>query len=299
MGAIEWALLFLLALLWGTSFSLIAVAVREVPPLTIVFFRVLLAAGFLVMLMVVLRTRLPRSRAAWRAIALTALVGNALAFCLIVWGQQFVPSSLAGLLMSTGPLFTLIIAHFFTHDERMTMPRVIALVLGFGAVVMMIGPDVLSGVGADVFAQFAFLGAAASYALAAVYGRRFQVMGLKPLPLAAAQLGLAALMLFPLMLFFERPWTLDAPSPDATLAVVANGILSTGLPYIIYFRILSVGGATNTMLVTFLVPVVAVVTGALALGEVLEPRHFAGMAVLAAALVLIDGRILGLGKERR
>ncbi|RMF10834.1 MAG: DMT family transporter, partial [Alphaproteobacteria bacterium] len=292
MGTIEWLLLLLLAVLWGTSFSIIKVAVREVPPFTMVFFRLLFAAGILFFLMTALGMRFPRSWSAWKAIAFSAVVGNAAAFCLIVWGQQYIPSSLGGVLMATGPLFTLVIAHFFTHDERMTLTRVLALLLGFSAVVVMIGPDVLAGLGVGVLGQFAFLGAAACYAVAAVYGRRFQTMGLKPLPLAAGQMIVATLAVLPAMLLVERPWTLAQPSSLAIWAVIANGVLSTGLPYIIYFRILAVGGATNVMLVTFLVPVVAVVTGALALGELLDPRHFVAIAILAVALILIDGRLV-------
>ena len=291
MGATEWLLLLLLATLWGTSFSILKVAVREIPPFTIVFFRVLLAASFLLGLMRLLGQSLPRGRAAWRAIIISALIGNAVAFSFIVWGQQFIPSSLAGILMATGPLFTVVIAHFATHDERMTPGRVVALLLGFGAVILMIGPDVLSGIGAGVLGEFAFFGAAICYASAAVYGRRFQTMGLKPLPLAASQMMIATVALLPVVLLVDQPWDLARPSSTAVIAVVAHGILCTGLPYVIYFRILAVSGATNVMLVTFLVPVVAAITGALALNEMLAPRHFAGMALLAVALFLIDGRL--------
>lgn len=291
MGTSEWLLLGLLSLLWGTSFSIIAVAVREVPPLTMVFFRVLFAALVLILLMRVFRMPLPRGRAAWMAVTASAVLANVVPFSLIVWGQQYVQSSLAGILMATGPLFTLVIAHFLTQDERMSPGKTAALVAGFLAVVIMIGPDVLAGLGKDVTGQFAILTAALFYASASVYGRRFQAMGLKPLPLAAAQMTVATVLMLPLMLTMEQPWELARPSSAAMLAVLASGVVSTGLPYIIYFRILAVGGATNVMLVTFLVPVVAAVTGATLLGEVLELRHFAGMGLLALALVAIDGRL--------
>ena len=291
MGNREWVLLGILSLLWGTSFSLTEIILTEVPPLTIVFLRVLFAAIILFALLRLFRMRFPHGIKAWSLLAATAFIGNAIPFSFIVWGQQYIPSSLAAILMATGPLFTLLLAHYTTHDERMRPGKVLALVLGFFAVMVLVGPDAIKGIGRNVIGQLCILAAALSYGTASIIGRKFQDLGLKPLPLATAQLCLAAVFLFPVMMGVEQPWAQEVPSWPLVLAIVANGVLSTGIPYIIYFRILAVGGATNVMLVTFLVPVVAVVTGALALNEQLEPRHFASMGLLACALVAIDGRL--------
>lgn len=291
MGLIEWLLLFGLALFWGTSFGLTAIALRELSPFTFAFARVAVAAVTLLFLTRIFRMALPRGWQPWGPIMVTAFFGNVVPFSLIAWGQSLIPSSLAGLLMATGPLFTLVIAHFNTSDERMTGFKTVSLVLGFGAVLVMMGPDAIRGVSSNVAGQLAILGAALCYAIATVYGRRFQAMGLKPLPLAAGQLCVASIMMVPAMVLFDQPWALGWLSTPVILAVLASGVLSTGIPYIMYFRILAVGGATNVMLVTFLVPIVAVTTGSLALGEVLEPRHFMAMGLLALALLSIDGRV--------
>jgi len=291
MGAVEWVLLGVLSILWGTSFSLTEVILTEVPPFTLVFLRVLFAALSLLVLLHLFRMRFPRGVKAWSLLTATAFIGNAVPFSFIVWGQQYIQSSLAAILMATGPLFTLLLAHFATHDERMRPGKIVALGLGFIAVVVLVGPDALKGIGSNVIGQLCILAAALAYSMASIIGRRFQDLGLKPLPLATAQLCVAVLLLLPVMTGLEQPWTQDVPSWPVVLAVVANGVLSTGIPYIIYFRILAVGGATNVMLVTFLVPLVAAVTGSLALNEQLEPRHFACMGLLACALIAIDGRL--------
>jgi drug/metabolite transporter (DMT)-like permease len=287
----EWMLLGVLSILWGTSFSLTEVILTEVPPFTLVFLRVLFAALSLLVLLRLFRMRFPRGLKAWSLLMVTAFIGNAVPFSFIVWGQQYIQSSLAAILMATGPLFTLLLAHFATHDERMRPGKVLALVLGFIAVVVLVGPDALKGIGSNVIGQLCMLAAALSYGIASIIGRRYQELGLKPLPLAAAQLSIAVIFLLPFTISMDQPWTQDFPSWPVALAVVVNGVLSTGIPYIIYFRILAVGGATNVMLVTFLVPLVAAVTGSLALNEQLDPRHFASMGLLACALIAIDGRL--------
>jgi drug/metabolite transporter (DMT)-like permease len=164
----------------------------------------------------------------------------------------------------------------------------------------MIGPSALAGIGLDVAAQGACLAAALSYAFAGVFGRRFRRMGVAPLATATGQVTASSAMLIPLVLLVDRPWTLAPPGAVAWAAIIGLAALSTALAYVIYFRLLATAGATNLLLVTFLLPVSAILLGALVLGERLDPRHFAGMALIGAGLAAIDGRLVArLGRRKQ
>jgi drug/metabolite transporter (DMT)-like permease len=294
MAPREWGMLVLLSLLWGGSFFFIGVAVRELPPLTIVVLRVGLAALILLAVVRAMGLRMPRDRSSWTAFCGMGLLNNVVPFCLVVWGQTRIASGLASILNATTPLWTVIVAHALTADERLTGRRLAGVVLGFIGVVVMIGPDTLDGLSADLLAQVACLGAAVSYAFAGVYGRRFKRMGLAPMPAATGQVVAASLMLLPVALIVDRPWTLAPPSPAGWGALLGLAALSTALAYVIYFRILASAGATNLLLVTFLIPVSAIMLGASVLGERLGLRDFLGMALIGIGLVTIDGRALTL-----
>lgn len=297
MAAREWALLLTLSVLWGGSFFFVGVAVRELPTFTIVASRVGLAALALLLALRLAGLALPRDPRAWRAFLAMGLLNNAVPFSLIVWGQAHVASGLASILNATTPLFTVLVAHLLTTDERMTAWRLVGVAVGFAGVVLMIGPDALRGFGSDVLAQLACLAAALSYACAGVYGRRFRAMGIAPLQTAAGQLVASSLVLVPVALLLDRPWTLPMPGAGTWAAMVALAILSTAIGYILYFRILARSGATNVLLVTFLVPVGAILLGALVLDERLEARHFAAMALIGLGLACIDGRLLPFRKK--
>jgi drug/metabolite transporter (DMT)-like permease len=290
MSAADWALLIVLSILWGGSFFFAKVAVLELPPLTVALGRVALAAAILLALARITTVALPASLAAWRPYALMGLLNNAIPFGLIFWGQTHIPSGLAAILNATTPLFTVVVAHWATTDEKLTFARLAGVVAGLAGVVVMIGPDMLRELGANVFAQLACLGAALSYAFAGVYGRRFRKE--PALRVAAGQLTASTLILAPVALVIDRPWTLPSPSLTVIAALVALASLSTALAYLIYFRILARAGATNLLLVTFLIPVSAIMLGTLILGEQLSPRHVVGMAAIALGLAAIDGRLL-------
>ncbi len=292
MSATDWLLLVALSILWGGSFFFGKVAVSEIPPLTVAFGRVAIAAAILVVLARLTGAVLPAGLAAWRPFAVMGLLNNALPFGLILWGQTHIPSGLAAILNATTPLFTVLVAHAVTRDEKLNAARVAGLMFGFCGVVVMIGPDMLRELGANIAAQLACLLAAVSYAFAGVYGRRFR--GEPPLRIATGQLVMSSLMLAPLALVLDRPWTLTPPSAAAWAALVALAIVSTALGYLLYFRILARAGATNVLLVTFLIPVSAILLGTLILGEQLAMRHIAGMAAIAAGLAAIDGRAMRL-----
>jgi drug/metabolite transporter (DMT)-like permease len=291
MSATDWLLLIALSLLWGGSFFFGKVAVLELPPLTVAFGRVAIAAAILIALARATGVALPATFAAWRPFAIMGLLNNAIPFVLILWGQTHIPSGLAAILNATTPLFTVLVAHVATHDERLTPSRLVGVTIGLGGVVVMIGPD-LRDLGADVAAQGACLLAAISYAFAGIYGRRFR--GEPPLRVAAGQLVMSSLMLAPLALVLDRPWTLTPPSAAAWAALMGTAILSTALGYLVYFRILARAGATNVLLVTFLIPVSAILLGTLILGEQLAVRHIVGMAAIALGLTAIDGRLMRL-----
>ena len=291
MGWREWALLVALSVLWGGSFFFVGVAVAELPTFTIVAFRVLLAASALMLFFRIAGMALPAGAAAWRAFLAMGVLNNVIPFSLIVWGQAHIASGLASILNATTPLFTVVVAHWLTADEKLTGPRATGVAIGFAGVVVMVGPAALQGFGTDLLAQLACLAAALSYAFAGVYGRRFRALGLAPLQTAFGQVAASSLLLVPIALLVDRPWTLPAPGVATWAAVVALAVVSTALAYGLYFRILARAGATNVLLVTFLVPVSAILLGALVLGERLQARHFAGMALIGVGLAAIDGRL--------
>ena len=292
MGPLEWAMLLALSLLWGGSFFFTAVAVRELSPLTIVALRVGIAAVLLLGVMRLAGLGMPREGRVWRAFFGMALLNNAIPFSLIVWGQMQIASGLASILNATTPLAAVLVAHCCTRDERLTANRLGGVMIGLAGVTVMIGPRALHGLGTDVLAQLACLAAAVSYACAGVFGRRFRRMGVEPLQTAAGQVLASATLLLPVALLADRPWTLPVPGLQAWSAVLALAALSTALAYILYFRILATAGATNLLLVTFLIPVSAIGLGAVALGERLALVHLLGMALIATGLAAIDGRLL-------
>ncbi|WP_421722872.1 DMT family transporter [Bauldia sp.] len=294
----EWALLIALSVLWGGSFLFIAVAVTELPPVTVVAVRVAIGAALLYLVVRAVGRQLPTGLPIWAAFAGMGILNNVIPFSLIAWGQTQIPGGLASILNATTPFFTVIVAHLFTRDERMTFARVIGVIIGFGGVAIMMGVDLLADVGQHLWAQLAILGAGLSYALSAVYARRFSRLGQPPLVSAAGQFIAAAVMMIPLSLVFDHPWSLPAPSWQVVGSVVALGALSSCLAYIIYYRILATAGAVNLMLVTFLVPVSAILLGSLVLGERLSAHHFLGMAAIGFGLAVIDGRPLATLRRR-
>ena len=291
MGGREWAMLLALSVLWGGSFFFNGVAVRELPSFTLVWLRVALAAVMLLGVLRLLGQRMPTRGAVWLAFFGMGLLNNVLPFVLIVWGQHRIASGLASILNATTPLFTVLVAHAMTPDEKLSPLKAAGVIAGFAGAAVMIGPDALGGLGTGVLAQLACLAAALSYAFAGIFGRRFRRMGVPPLATAAGQVSASALMLLPVVLLIDRPWTLAMPHAATWAAVLGVALLSTAFGYVLYFRILAAAGATNLLLVTFLIPVSAILLGAALLGERLEPRHFLGMALIGAGLAAIDGRL--------
>ncbi|MCM8734492.1 DMT family transporter [Azospirillum sp. A1-3] len=304
MDLTDWSLLVALSILWGGSFFFVGIAVRELPPFTIVAMRVALAALALGGLLWILGLPMPRDRRTWIAFFGMGALNNLVPFCLIVWGQTQIASGVASVLNATTPLFGVMVAHVLTRDEKMTGNRLAGVLVGFAGVAVMIGPSALEGLvgagpGSGLLPQLAVLGAALSYSFAGIFGRRFKSMGVSPLVTATGQVSASTLMLVPVALLADRPWTLPMPSVAAWGAVIGIALLSTALAYVIFFRVLASAGATNLMLVTFLIPVSAILLGGLFLGERLAVRHGVGMALIAGGLAAIDGRLsTWLGQRR-
>ena len=290
MSQYEWLLLTILSIVWGGSFFFVGVAVEALPPLTIVALRVSLAALALLAIIHFTGLRLPTSPKIWGAFVFMGILNNVIPFTLIVWGQTHIASGLASILNATTPLFTIIAAHFLTRDEKMTGPKIIGVIIGFAGVVVMIGLEALGGVGNSVGAQLAILGAAISYSLAGIFGRRFAQSGIKPVVTATGQVTASSLLLIPLAVLFDKPFTLPMPGIEIWSAVLGLALISTAFAYILYFRILSTAGATNLLLVTLLIPVSAILLGTTVLGEQLELKHAVGMGLISIGLFTIDGR---------
>lgn len=292
MSALAWFLLVALSVLWGGSFFFVGVAVAEIPPLTLVTLRVAIAAAMLWAALPLLGTAPPRGARAWGAIAVMGLINNVIPFTLIVWAQQTLPSGLAAILNATTPLWTVLVAHAFTQEEKASPGKLAGVLFGFAGVAAMMGADILGGAAAAGAATAAMLAATFSYACAGVFGRRFRAIGVAPIQAALGQVSASSIIMLPLALAIDRPWGLPVPSAAAVAAVLGLAALSTALAYVLYFRILALAGAVNLLLVTFLIPISAILLGTLLLHEALEPRHLLGMALIGAGLAAIDGRPL-------
>jgi drug/metabolite transporter (DMT)-like permease len=288
MSGGDWLLLILLSVVWGGSFFFAKIAVAELPPLSIVLARVTIAAAALHLLVIATGQRMPGGLALWRDFLLMGLLNNAIPFSLIFWGQQEIASGLASILNATTPLFTVLVAHLLTADEKAAPAKLIGVGLGLAGMALMIGLDLMAGFGSHLASELAVLAAALSYAFAGVFGRRFR--GRPPLVVAAGQLSGSSLLILPLALLVDRPWSLAMPSGATWAALIGLALLSTALAYVIFFRILARAGATNLLLVTFLIPVSALLLGVAFLGETVSAHQLLGMLLIGLGLAAIDGR---------
>lgn len=290
MGGRDWILLLTLSLLWGGAFFLTEVILAELPPFTVVLGRVGFAALALLAFVYATGQRMPAAPRIWGAFFVMGLLNNFLPFSLIVGGQVHIEGGLAAILNGTTPLFSVVMAHFLTRDEPLTPLRLGGVLVGLAGVVVLVGPQALRGLGAAGLGQLAVLAAALAYACAAIFGRRFR--GLSPTVVAAGQVTCSSLIALPVALVLEQPW-IYTPGLTTWAALLSLSLLGTALAYLIYFRILASAGATNLMLVTFLIPPSALALGALFLDERLAWTAFAGMALIMAGLAAIDGRLFG------
>lgn len=298
MSLRTWAMLGLLSLMWGCSFPFVKVALGGVTPLTLVMLRVTIAVVALTPVLFFSPEGFPRGARVWTAFLAIGALNNVIPWSLSVWAQQSLTSSLAAIINAATPLFSVLLAPFFLADERLRANRLAGVVVGFAGVAVLIGPGALGHGAGGVLPELALLSATVAYAFGGIVGRSYARLGLTPLQAAHGQLAASSVMIAPLALIVEQPWTLPLPTLPQTACVLALGVMSTAVAFILFFRILARAGATNALLVTLLVPVTAFLVGAAFLGEKLEPRNFAGLGFIAVGLGLIDGRPLRYIRNR-
>ena len=284
-----WALLVLLSLIWGSSFLTTTMLVETLAPLHVVTHRVLWAAVFLWAYVLVRRLALPRSPAIWGALLVMGALNNVVPFTLQAYAQTTIESGLAGILNATAAIFGPLVAALVFADERLTPNKAVGVAFGFAGVAVVIGLDALSGVDLRSLAQLAMIASTLCYALSSAWARRF-LSGLAPEMAALGMLTGSALMLLPLSWTVAGPLPFALPGPTLA-ALAAYGLVITAIAYLIFYRIIRLAGAGNTMMVTLLVVPVAVTLGALVRHESLPAKDFAGVALIALGLLVIDGRL--------
>lgn len=290
MNARDWALLIVLSMMWGASFIFMEIGIRDFPTLTIVAIRVSLAALILNGFVLARGQRLSYSASIWKSFALMAVMGNVIPFSLFVWGQIYITAGLSSILNATVPFFTVIGIYFFTKDEALTPQRIIGLLAGFSGVVAIIGPGALIQERTHILAELAPLTAAACYAVAILYAKRFKDLGVPALHMAAGQLTMAAVILVPIALVIERPWMTATPSLESMAALTGLGVMSTGIAIAVYYYLLNAIGAVNVSLVTFLIPVSANIFAFLLFGDVIEHGEIIGMVLIFSGLFVMNYR---------
>ena len=282
---IDFVLLLALSSIWGSSYMLIKLGLETVPPLTLAASRVVLGAAALMAVVRLRALRLPTGVRAWTPFAVMAVVGNALPFSLIAWGETRTASGLTAILLGVVPVSTMVLTHIFTTDERFTANKLAGLAAGFAGLLVLVGPDALAGLGGGLAGKLAIVGAALCYATAIVYARRLRHV--PALVSAACTLTLAAALMVPLSLALEAPWRLS-PSTTSVAALVVLGVIGTGVATMIFFRLIAGAGATFTSLINYLIPLFGVVWGWAVLAERLPAAAYLGLALILSGVALVN-----------
>jgi drug/metabolite transporter (DMT)-like permease len=296
MGRLEWSLLIVLSVFWGASFFFYKLLV-SLGPFTVVLGRMGIAAAVMVPVLYARGRSLPPLRN-WGPYFVLAHLNCVVPFSLFAYSERHITSGLASIINAMTPIFTVIVAHFWTHNEKLVWNKAIGIGFGLIGVVIVIGPAALADIaGKDTLGEICCLLATVSYGFSGVYGKRF---GGQPLDQVVTGQTLAATILIaPLALLIEQPWTLPAQQWTVWASLAGIALVSTVAAYLIYFHILAKGGATNVSLVTFLVPVSSVFLGVAFLGESVSTTAIAGVSVIALGLAAIDGRPLQWLRRRR
>jgi drug/metabolite transporter (DMT)-like permease len=285
----QWLLLLFLATIWGASFFLMELVLVDLTSFELVFYRLFLAMLFLWAVVWVKGLFDVSYLKLWREFIIMGLVNNVLPFSLIAYAQITINASLASILNATVPFFAIIFATLLLSDEKITIPKLLGVVIGFIGVSYIIGFDI-SSLDLQVLAIFAMLGATLCYGLATVYGRKFNQLGVPPIVMATMQISIASIILALVIILTDNSF-IPSFSLNSSLAILALSIISTGVAYIIYFYLLENAGAVNTSLVTFLVPISAIFLSTWLLGEILQTKHIIGAMIIFLGLIVIDGRL--------
>ncbi len=295
MDSSEWGLLILLSVLWGGTFFFAGVAVKELPPLTVVLARVALAALMLLPLFWFYGHKLPKTVREWMPFFVMGLLNNAMPFGFLFAAQTIITVGLASIINALTPLFTVIVMASF-GVEKMTGNRFAGVALGVLGVAVLRGIDAPLD-GAQTIGIALGLVATLSYGFAALWGRR-HLSGVAPLKSATCQLICSSFLMLIIVGIVDQPWTLNMPSLNVWFSVVGLAFFGTAIAYIVFFQILVRAGASNVMLVTLLIPVTALFLGNAFLNEAIRAQEIAGAVIIGLGLLFIDGRIPKLVQRR-
>lgn len=293
----DWLLIVTLAFIWGGSFLFGRILMLEWPPFSVVLLRVSIAAASLWIFLFATGRKFPFQKSFLTAILVMGIVNNVIPFSLILIGQREIGSGLASVVNAMTPIWTLLIANFATSDEKFSTNKVLGIALGFAGVAILIGGDLFEGLQAAAWAQIAVLGATISYGVAGVYGKRFA--NRDPIVVSTGQLTASSLVMLPVAFVLEEPLSLSRPDAEMMISLLGLALLCTAAAYVLFFRILASAGATNVSLVTFLVPVTAILLGMVWLGESLKPAHLAGCVLILLGLLCVNGRLRPFRARRR
>lgn len=282
----DWLAFILLGVVWGSSFLWIKIAVQEVGPVLLVAMRLFFGILALSLVVAYKRPAFPRERRLWINLTILGIINNAIPYTLISWGEKYIDSAVAAILNSTAPLFTMIVAHLFLTDDRMTNRRVFALLIGFVGVFVLFSRDLSGGPRGTLLGQAAVLLAAISYAFASVFARR-TTQGLSPFVQALVPLLGADLLLWTLAPVVEAPLTFPQ-LPLTWVAIIWLGVMGVALAFILYFYLLHSVGPTRTVLVTYIFPLVGVILGVIFLGEKMDWQLLTGAVLVIASVVLVN-----------
>lgn len=282
------ALIVLMAALWGSSYSFVKIALETVTPFTLVACRTAISAAMIACIVLIRRPAIPRRPDYWGRLVIQSFINATLPFTAFAWGQQYVSAGLAGIMNSTSPIFVFLITALWTRHEAAGPERLFGTIVGLGGVLMIIGFDALGGLGENVLAQAVLLAATFCYALSAVHGRHFA--GVAPEVTAAGALGLSSLVMIPLAFILEDPLSL-APTPAAIFSIFYIGLLSTGLTFIIYFYLVERVGSMNTVSASYLRAGFAVLFGMMILSEPFTWKLAVGLSGVVIGVAAISGQL--------
>lgn len=287
----DWAALLFMGLIWGSSFLFAHIAVDYIPPLTLVLLRVGLASFALCAVIAWQKLPFHLFTEHWREFFILGLLNSAGPFFLIFYSQKFIGPGMGGILNATVPIIIVPLAHFLTHDEKITTAKATGVLLGFFGVVIMIGTDALAGVTTNAMAELLMFSASVLYALGGIYARRFKTV--PPLVTTTGQLIASTIMVLPLSLLIDKSYALPMPPLYIWGCIFSLAFLSTALAFIFFYRLLARVGATSASLVAYLIPVSAIILGVIFKNETFSFSDLAGMAMIGMSLAIIDGRFYG------
>jgi drug/metabolite transporter (DMT)-like permease len=277
----EFALLLLLATLWGASYTFIKLGVATIPPITLIAARTSIAGVLLLVIMRWRGSRMPRDAATWRRFLFQACLNSVIPFTLIAWAERSLDAGLATILNSTSPIFTFLLTLAITRHEALTARKLFGVVAGMAGICLIVGVQALGGLGEQLAAQIATVVATICYAGAAIFSRGFK--GLDPMTPAAGSLLCGAAILIPVSLVVDRPWTL-APSMSSMLALLGLTVFSTAFAFVIYFRLIQTLGSVGTTAQAYLRVPIGVALGVLFLGESLSPTAWIGLGCVVTGV---------------